>query len=82
MKNFINKPNLGKEISKILVPNQYIRKAIARHIENLNQKKIINKSLNDDFKAMLVEKYFISDIKELEQIIGRDLSIWYSDSIT
>lgn len=68
--------NIKKIIGKYLFTNK-MKISLMSFLDSINQakeKKVERLSL--DYKRELLEKYYINDIKELEKIIERDLSIW------
>jgi len=60
-----------------LIPDKKIRQKILTSIEKLNKKDFNYPKLSEEIKKELLYKYFINDIKELEEITGKNLEIWY-----
>jgi hypothetical protein len=77
IRNFIHKPNIIKQIGKILICNKDLRKNILMYLNQINNKPVKHKELDSNLKKFLMENYFFKEIKALENIINRDLNIWY-----
>ena len=66
-----------RRLGKRLLPSAKIRKKILEKLAAANFKNIENTSLSKQEYKDLNRQYFIDDIKQLEEIIGRSLSDWY-----
>jgi len=69
-------PNPLKRAAKALVPSLALRRNIKSVIDGMNQTSHIFEKLDNDTKALLLKKYFSREIRELEEITGRDLRLW------
>jgi len=79
LRDYIRKSSTPvKKIAKLLTINKKIRKKIIRTFENINYEKIKKPDLKLDTRYKLL-KIYEKDIKELEKIIGKDLSLWYKE---
>jgi len=74
--NLLNKKSLLKRIIKILLPFPTLRNNIKQKIDQLNQKVLIKRKLDKNFKNDTFEKYFKKDVSKLEQLIDRNLDHW------
>jgi len=77
MKQLMNAQNGFRETAKALVPSKKLRKNISSLIAKLNERKIKKKELDPALRQHLLDRYFIGEIKDLEMILGRNLSVWY-----
>lgn len=64
-------------ITKILIPNQHLRKLLRATIVKFNEKPVVVKELPIFLKKRL-EKEYEEEVANLGRIIKRDLSIWVS----
>ncbi len=76
LRDAINKPTLLKKICKFLLPSTTLRRELLFFIDKKNKKAVKFQDLDDNIKTEMLKRYFIDDINELENILGRDLSIW------
>jgi Sulfotransferase domain len=76
-------------IQRQLVPHRLQRPVIAAGQRTFNQ--LIyrrgltvkhTERLDADLRQALLDQYYMSDIKQLEDLLGRDLAIWYQPSCT
>jgi hypothetical protein len=72
------KPNVLRIISRFLIPNRNSRENILSYLDKKNRKVIRPKKLEKSIKKILLEKYFIDEIKMLEDVVERDLAEWYA----
>ena len=77
LRDFIYKPNFIKKIGRFIIPNREIRGRLLMRLDKRNQQYIKPEPLSANFKKVVLEKYFLYEIKELEKIINKDLSLWY-----
>lgn len=64
-------------IIKILFPSELSRQRIRKFIQRSNSKNIKSPRLNNNQINAINKNYFSNDIKKLESLINRNLSIWY-----
>ncbi len=78
LRDFIYQPNVVKRFGKYLIPTIELREKLLLTLDKLNQVPKKPPKLDPDFKMELINSYFIDDIKELENIIGKSLKVWYT----
>ena len=72
-----NQPVL-KKIGKTLIPNPITRRKLRHYVDKMNTKDVKkNASLTPDQKKALIQELFYDDIKELEKLTDKDLSVWH-----
>ena len=77
LRDFIQKPStLVKKTTKLLIPNRKIRQKAIQAIKNINYRKFEKPELKLETKYKLL-KIYEEDIKELENVIDKDLSLWF-----
>lgn len=74
IRDIFNNDGMLKNFAKLFLPTN-LRKELRQKILNMNLKKITIK-LDTTYKKEILEKYYLSEIKELEIIIEKDLSSW------
>jgi hypothetical protein len=74
LSRLINEDNIIKHIGKSLMPS-IIKDKIRTFLEEYN-KSDIKEHLSSDFKKEIIDKYYAEDIKKLEKLINKDLSVW------
>lgn len=79
LRDFIYKPNFIKKVGKVLIPYKKARERIIKLIEKINYRPFKPPKLDKVSKRKILEEYFIEDIKETEEIIGRCLKVWYEE---
>lgn len=73
----LNHQNPVKSFMKKALPGKTLFKLYALK-SKLMEKGIERVDLDPDLRMELTEKYFKSDIQQLEKLLDRDLSMWYS----
>ena len=68
-----------RKIGKKLIPNVIMRKKIKKWADKLYTKPFTPPQLDKELRKELLRQYFLEDIKELESILNRDLSVWYGE---
>jgi len=77
LRDFIQKPStLVKKTTKLLIPNKKLRQKAIQAIENINYRKFEKPELKLETKYKLL-KIYEEDIKEFENVIDKDLSLWF-----
>jgi len=76
-----NQSSIYKSVAKIIFPTRKLRKKVFDFFEKRNLQVIDKQSqikkLDEETKKHIIQEYFLHDIRDLEDIIHRDLSIWY-----
>jgi hypothetical protein len=65
-----------KKIAKLAVPSMNLRRSMRYLLDRVNQRDRKFERLDGNMKHRLFKKYFGNEVRELEGIIGRDLSLW------
>jgi len=68
-----------KKIMRLLVPSKKIRRSIVKIIGNINIKSLEKPEIRKDTSTRLIEIYK-REVKELENLIGEDLSLWFNNA--
>jgi len=77
LRDFIKEtPRIVKNATKFLIPNKKLREKAVLAIKNINYKKFEKPELELETKNKLL-KIYEKDIKELENLIDKDLSFWF-----
>lgn len=79
IKRILNNTFLRK-IAKGLITSQKSRDKITNYLQRISNKPAKDSSLKSEMKIMQIKKYFLKDIKELEQLINCNLSRWYTEA--
>lgn len=77
LRDLIYRPNFIRRIVKQLVPSFGLRSKIRKGVDKLNQRPYQSSKLDEKIRQQTLRRYFAEEIIKLEQIIERDLSIWY-----
>jgi hypothetical protein len=65
-----------RRVLRIVFPFRRSRDKFLSFASELNLRPFLPKPVEPELKRLLIDKYFLHEIKELETIIHRDLSIW------
>lgn len=65
-----------RNIAKSLIPSYELRRKISRFIRKKNEKPAVFEKVGEEFRKMMIERYFKNDINELQKLLGRDLTLW------
>ncbi len=71
-----NKNNPIKKVLGLLPISDEVKFKIATKINSINQKPSTSKKLSSDEVKNITDAHFIEDIKQTEQLLNIDLSIW------
>ncbi len=71
--------NMFKKAGKLLIRDQKKRVKIKKMLDYIFSKKFNPPEIGEKEKQRLIKKYFLTDIKTLESLINRDLSVWYQE---
>lgn len=78
LRDLVRKPNFVKRVLKSVMPSKAFRKSIRKFFISKNQQKVAVPKLTEAQRKELIAKYFIDDIHLTEQLINRNLSVWYN----
>lgn len=77
LRDFIQKPpTLVKKTAKLLIQNKKLRQKAIQAIENINYRKFKKLDLKLETRYKLL-KIYEEDIKKLENVINKDLNLWF-----
>lgn len=74
-----NRPAFLSALLNKMFTSKMFRQKIRIILSRLNEKPVKDSGLGFSEERCLYEKYFKSDVFELEHLIRRDLSVWYRD---
>lgn len=74
LQDFLNKPNAIKKLGRMVIPN-HARTKLITLLKEINSKN--PEYLTVGLKNRIMAEYFSDEIRDLESIIERDLSLWY-----
>ncbi|MHC3994937.1 sulfotransferase family protein [Thiomicrolovo sp. ZZH C-3] len=79
VRDFLNRPSFVKEAVKKILLSKKLKKMVGDLLRALSkvERPVEKAKLEARERKVLLEKYFMDDIKELESLIGRDLGCWY-----
>ncbi len=77
LRNILYNDGLIKKLMRCLVPSK-MRGKLMFHLKKINEKPFKPDAFDRSYKRDLLHEYFIDEITELERIIKRDLSMWYT----
>lgn len=77
VRDLIYRPNIYKKMLRFMIPSSNMRSGIRKWLDTLNQRPSQMSILDENVRRQVLAKYFIEDIRQLERVIQRDLSIWY-----
>ncbi len=78
LRDLVFSDNWLKRGIKKIIKNREVRANLKNFVEKINSTPYIPPKLSEELKGEIIEKYFIEDIKSLESILKRDLSVWYT----
>jgi hypothetical protein len=79
IRDLVYKPNIVKKIGKCLIPNKELALKVLILLDKYNQKPYTPEKLDSQLRHNLLKQYFYDDIRDLEEIIEKDLSLWYNE---
>ncbi len=69
--------SIFKKFARGVVKSRVNRAKIKKSIYKIMYEDFVPPILHNEVKLKWIDRFFIEDIKELEKIIDRDLSVWY-----
>ena len=77
IRDLVYKPGIFKKvIGNLVIPSKKLRWKFKDLMDKYNQKSFSTPKLDSEMKELLMKKYFKEDIKHLEKILDRGLSVW------
>lgn len=76
VRDFLQKRSGFKELGKFFFPFPTVRKRIKEILNSHNLASAEGSGLSTDLKENLYNRYFREDVKQLEVLLNRDLSLW------
>ena len=77
LNELVRKPNFVKRVLKVILPSKSFRKTVRKMFIKQNMQKVSAPKLENEQRSQLIADYYFDDIKLTEQLINRDLSVWY-----
>ena len=77
LNELVRKPNFVKRVLKAILPSKSFRKKVRKMFIKQNMQKVSAPKLENEQRSQLIADYYFDDIKLTEQLINRDLSVWY-----
>jgi len=77
IKRMMNNKGPLRDFLKRLIRSRELRSRIKYFLQKVSNKTTENEGLDSQTKERLMQKYFINDVKNLERLLERDLSLWY-----
>ena len=77
LNELVRKPNFVKRVLKAILPSKSFRKTVRKMFIKQNMQKVSAPKLENEQRSQLIADYYFDDIKLTEQLINRDLSVWY-----
>lgn len=79
LRDFIYGESILRVFGKKLIPGKKFRAKIMNTLDEFNQKDFQKPEISQEFKKSLIETYFRKDIAKLEELIQKDISVWFTD---
>ena len=77
IRDLVRKPNFAKKFLKFVLPSKEARKNIRKFFIRKNIQKVASPKLSQEVRSRILLTYFIDDIHLTEQLINRNLGVWY-----
>ncbi len=78
LRDMVFSDNWIKKVVKKIIRKREIRAKLKNFVENINSVPFNPPKLSEELKKKILKEFFLEDIKSLESVLKRDLSIWYS----
>ena len=76
LQTLLNSNGLHKRIARLLFKSKLKRQILTNKLRKLNEKKMVKKDIEAEFKRNLYDKYFHADVLKLESLLKKKLN-WY-----
>ncbi len=77
MRDLVRKPNFVKKTLKMILPSKEARKKIRKYFIRKNTQKVSDPKLTPEIRDKVLKQYFMEEIRITEQLINRNLEVWY-----
>ena len=74
LQTLVNSNGLHKRLARLLFKSKINRQILINKFRKLNEKKIVKKDLEAEFKKNLYDKYFHTDVLKLESLLEKKLN--------
>ena len=74
LQTLVNSNGLHKRLARLLFKSKINRQILINKFRKLNEKKMVKKDLEAEFKKNLYDKYFHTDVLKLESLLGKKLN--------
>ena len=74
LQTLVNSNGLHKRLARLLFKSKLNRQILINKFRKLNEKKMVKKDLEAEFKKNLYDKYFHADVLKLESLLGKKLN--------
>ena len=74
LQTLVNSNGLHKRLARLLFRSKLNRQILVNKLRKLNEKKIVKKDVEAEFKKNLYDKYFHTDVLKLESLLEKKLN--------
>ena len=74
LQTLVNSNGLHKRLARLLFKSKLNRQIIVNKLRKLNEKKMVKKDVEAEFKKNLYDKYFHTDVLKLESLLEKKLN--------
>ena len=74
LQTLVNSNGLHKRLARLLFKSKLNRQILINKIRKLNEKKMVKKDIEAEFKKNLYDKYFHADVLKLESLLEKKLN--------
>ena len=74
LQTLVNSNGLHKRLARLLFRSKLNRQILVNKLRKLNEKKMVKKDLEAEFKKNLYDKYFHTDVLKLESLLEKKLN--------
>ena len=74
LQTLVNSNGLHKRLARLLFKSKINRQILINKFRKLNEKKMVKKDVEAEFKKNLYDKYFYADVLKLESLLGKKLN--------
>ena len=74
LQTLVNSNGLHKRLARLLFKSKLNRQILINKFRKLNEKKMVKKDLEAEFKKNLYDKYFHTDVLKLESLLEKKLN--------